>query len=120
MPRFVVLIHDHPVLHWDLMLEKEAALRTWRLARAPNESGAIAAEAIADHRLAYLEYEGPVSGDRGTVVAFDRGEFLLLVEAGDAIEVKLRGVRLRGHARLKRLPETDRWEFQYTPLATFS
>ena len=35
------------------------------------------AEALPDHRLIYLEYEGPISGDRGTVVAWDRGEYRL-------------------------------------------
>ena len=115
MLRFVVLTHDHPVLHWDFMLQNEAVLRTWRLARPPTETLPIAADAIADHRLAYLDYEGPVSGNRGSVVAFDRGEYSLVTEDGNVIEVELQGVRLRGRARLKRLSELDRWEFQFTP-----
>ena len=35
MPRFVILEHDYPELHWDLMLETAGALRTWRLLRPP-------------------------------------------------------------------------------------
>ena len=115
MPRFVILAHDHPVLHWDFMLENEATLRTWRLARPPTETGPIMAEAIADHRLAYLDYEGPVSGDRGTVTAFDRGEYSLVLEDGEGVQVELRGARLRGRARLIRLSEAGVWEFRFTP-----
>ena len=115
MPRFVILTHNHPELHWDFMLENEAVLRTWRLARPPAEAGLILAEAIADHRMAYLDYEGAVSGDRGTVAAFDRGEYSLLGEAANCVEVELRGARLRGRACLKRLSEPARWEFQFTP-----
>src|SRR5580765_3650553 len=35
MPRYVILAHDHPFPHWDLMLERDASLRTWRLATLP-------------------------------------------------------------------------------------
>jgi hypothetical protein len=115
MPRFVVLTHDHPTLHWDFMLENEATLRTWRLAVPPTEPRPIPAEAIADHRLAYLDYEGPVSGNRGTVSAFDRGEFALCHDDRDVVEVKLQGNKLRGRARLQRLPQSGSWEFEFVP-----
>ena len=115
MPRFVVLAHDHPTMHWDFMLENEAALRTWRLARPPTETRPIMAEALADHRLAYLDYEGPVSGNRGTVIALDRGEYALLTDDRRVIEIALRGVLLRGRARLNRLSDSDLWEYQFTP-----
>jgi hypothetical protein len=67
MPRFVILEHDHPELHWDFMLEAGAVLRTWRLAAPPALGQVVAAAASFDHRLLYLDYEGPVSGGRGTV-----------------------------------------------------
>lgn len=115
MPRFVVLIHDHPVLHWDFMLEKEAVLRTWRLARPPVESGPIAAEPLADHRLAYLEYEGPVSGDRGSVRRYDWGESSLLEETTDRLVVELNGTLLQGKAVINRLDSPAIWEYSFTP-----
>ena len=31
MPRFVILEHDHPSLHWDFILEVGEVLWTWRL-----------------------------------------------------------------------------------------
>src|SRR2546429_613448 len=43
MPRFVILEHDHPELHWDLMLEAGPVLRTWPLAAPPQPGGASAA-----------------------------------------------------------------------------
>jgi hypothetical protein len=115
MPRFVVLAHDHPSLHWDFMLEKEAVLRTWRLARPPGERGPIEAQPLSDHRLAYLNYEGPVSGNRGTVQRFDRGEYAAVTEADDRIEVELRGDVLRGKAVLERAATTGSWSFQLIP-----
>jgi hypothetical protein len=65
--RFVILEHDHPFLHWDLLLEDECSARTWRLLRRPCLGEPIAAEPLPDHRLMYLDYEGVVSGDRGSV-----------------------------------------------------
>ena len=56
MPRFVILEHDHPVLHWDLMLEADGVLQTWRLAQPPALACVIDASAIDDHRLFYLEF----------------------------------------------------------------
>ena len=113
MSRFVVLIHDHPALHWDLMLEKEAVLRTWRLERAPDEAGSIAAEPLADHRPVYLDYEGPVSGNRGTVRRYDGGDYKLIAETTARLEVMLAGAVLRGKAVIERCESTDFWTFTY-------
>jgi hypothetical protein len=52
MPRFVVLEHDHPHLHWDFMVQTGEVLRTWRLDKSPlagNEP--VGATSLADHRL---------------------------------------------------------------------
>lgn len=68
MPRrFAILKHDHPFLHWDLLLEEESTARTWRLLRKPCLTEPIAAQPLAPHRLLYLDYEGPVSDERGNV-----------------------------------------------------
>ena len=88
--RFVVLEHDHPTLHWDLMLEVDGVLKTWRLASPPT-IGVISAQPIADHRIAYLDYEGPISGGRGTVHRWDRGTYAVERE-----EFLMAGSRLKG------------------------
>ncbi len=108
MPRFVILEHDHPELHWDLMLETGGGLRTLRLARPPETPGlCIDAHALPAHRLHYLDYEGPVSGGRGTVKRWDRGEY---EETGDG--VRLYGTRVRGVVRLTSAGD-DRWVFEW-------
>jgi len=101
MPRYVILEHDHPVLHWDLMLETGGALRTWRLALPPSAGDIIAAKPLGEHRLAYLDYEGPVSGNRGTVTQWDRGDFEVVEQTDERLVVRLRGRRLRGTATLE-------------------
>lgn len=110
MPRFAVLSHDHPFPHWDLLLEDEVtgACRTWRLMSALDTSGEIEAEQTFDHRLMYLDYEGPISGDRGTVTGWDRGEFEWRAQWEDLCEVTLTGSRWQGTIRLSRC-DKSRW-----------
>jgi hypothetical protein len=111
MPRFVLLEHDHPILHWDLMLETGAVLLTWRLS-APLAAGvAIAAERIGDHRPIYLSYEGPVSGGRGSVTRWDGGEFDWLEDTADRKVVRLRACRSCGTCRLERKVEHQWWVY---------
>jgi hypothetical protein len=109
--RYVILEHDHPQLHWDLMLEAGDVLRTWRLARPPRQGETVAAEAAFDHRPFYLDYEGPVSGNRGTVVRWDAGTFTWLEEGEDRVAVRLHGQRLRGEAMLRR-GSAGAWTFR--------
>jgi hypothetical protein len=107
MLRFVILEHDHPVLHWDLMLESGAALRTWRLAAPPGPGADFSAALSFDHRRLYLDYEGPVSGGRGRVVRWDGGTFTWGEEGEDRLVVRLSGGRLRGTLRLDRVAGED-------------
>lgn len=102
MPRFVVLEHAWNGIHWDFMLEVGGSLRTWALESPIEPNRDIAARALGDHRLAYLDYEGPISGDRGTVQRRDRGDYELLGECPDEVRVKLRGGQIRGLAVLRR------------------
>jgi hypothetical protein len=111
MPRFVILEHDHPFLHWDLMLQVGEVLRTWRLLQPPAVGATVPAEAVFDHRLLYLDYEGPISGDRGQVKRWDSGTYSGEVAAGPCIKIELHGERLQGQALLQR-EEQGEWSFQ--------
>jgi hypothetical protein len=111
MPRFVILTHDHPTLHWDLMLEMGATLRTWRLTAAPTPGCEMAAEPIPDHRPMYLDYEGPVSGNRGSVTRWDAGTFEVIEESLDRLAVRLSGTALSGRVEIKPTPDKQRWTF---------
>jgi hypothetical protein len=108
MPRYVILQHDFPVLHWDLMLENGDVLRTWRLASPPVAGEIIAATALGDHRLAYLDYEGPLSGNRGSVAQWDCGEFEMDEHAEERLVLRLGGRRLAGTVILERAGEAWR------------
>lgn len=112
MPRFVLLQHDHPFLHWDFMLEVGTVLRTWRLLDYPAAGQTSRAEALGDHRLTYLDYEGPVSGGRGAVERCDTGTYEAVEMVEDQCVVRLHGRRLCGLATLQRTT-SDAWSFQY-------
>jgi hypothetical protein len=112
VPRFVILEHDHPTLHWDLMLEDEDALRTWRLAEIPQLNRETAAIYLARHRLMYLDYEGPVSGNRGTVSRWDAGTFTWKQDDADCLVTDLQGGLVTGVAMLKRI-KGDEWIFYW-------
>ncbi len=105
MPRFAILFHDYPSPHWDLFLEAGPVLRSWRLPTALEPGIPVPAEATGDHRLAYLEYEGPVSGGRGSVTRVDAGSFLWDREEPDRLVVRLAGHRFRGLLNLSRGPQ---------------
>jgi hypothetical protein len=114
MPRYVILEHDHPYLHWDFMLEAGESLRAWRLAAPPQPGQTVPAEELAAHRRLYLDYEGPVSGGRGNVRRWDTGTFTGEV-AGPAVTVALAGRRLQCEARLEGDATGARWHFGETP-----
>ncbi|HEX2973251.1 MAG TPA: hypothetical protein VHP11_13030 [Tepidisphaeraceae bacterium] len=67
--RYAVLRHEGiPEPHYDLLFETTAGsvLAAWRAPGWPvGEDGVVTP--LPDHRRVYLEYEGPVSGNRGTV-----------------------------------------------------
>lgn len=70
--------------HFDWMLERGGVLLTWRVREIP-VVGEVAAERLADHRVAYLSYEGEVSGGRGRVVRVRAGEAEVLEETAERV-----------------------------------
>lgn len=111
--RFVILFHQTPPGyprgdHWDFMLEAGGSLRTWALPAEPHLGQETLAEPLADHRLKYLTFEGPLAGDRGSVVRWDAGTYETLDEADGRWLVRLAGTRLTGIARFEQL-DAQRW-----------
>jgi hypothetical protein len=113
--RFVILMHDHPFVHWDLMLEADGVLRTWRLLAAPAADRIIGAEALPDHRLHYLEYEGPVSGGRGKVIRWDGGRHETRQTPQETIATIASDRLGSGRIELTRSADEDRWTFVFHP-----
>lgn len=140
MPRYVILRHTLPAesgrhSHWDFMLEfgtseAGAALRTWAIEQDPTSQQSQPAQLLADHRIAYLTYEGPISGGRGDVVRWDEGTFEVVGPqecrdvAADQIEITVTGRRLQGTVELRRRPDaaTDapNFDYRYFAAATLS
>jgi hypothetical protein len=112
MPRFAILDHDHPFRHWDFLLEDRTVLRAWRLLTEPGQGRPIRAEPLPDHRLIYLDFEGPIAGDRGRVVRWDAGSFTWDDDRADDMRVHLIGGRIVGLVTLRR--DEDGWTWQWT------
>ncbi len=108
-PRFVVLEHVHQGVHWDLMLERGDVLATWSVGSPIVPGRDLAAARLADHRLAYLDYEGPVSGDRGVVRRVAAGRYRVRQWDGDTVSVTLVGDQLSGELELSRAGGAAGW-----------
>lgn len=103
MPRFVVLEHTWGGIHWDVMLEHKGVLATWAVDSAPADGACLPARRLADHRPAYLDYEGPVSGDRGAVRRVASGFYETVSWSADCVEVRLCGGQLSGPMSARRV-----------------
>ena len=121
MSRFAILIHDQPFVHWDLLVQRDEVLRSWRLLESPDrwrsaaESTFLSAEAIGDHRLMYLDYEGPVSRERGRVARWDHGQAEWLTDSETSVRLRLSGSRLFGELTLDREPSQPLWSARFSP-----
>jgi hypothetical protein len=127
MRRFVLLYHDCPPdyerpSHWDFMLETGDVLRTWALEQLPQEwaapraqtakadpscptlaeSSKVAALPLGDHRLGYLEIEGPLSGNRGSVIRVAEGSISVESETPAEWVVALTRSTIDGRVSLSR------------------
>lgn len=113
--RFVILHHVAPAgEHWDLMLEHQGVLLTWRLPVQPDGplKLPLPATRIGDHRIAYLDYEGPVSGNRGTVRQIDWGGLRLGKTQVRRISFETAGQRLAGRFVLQHRTGDD-WTLRH-------
>jgi hypothetical protein len=121
MPRYVILHHETPAgypraTHFDLMLERGGVLRTWALDSLPIAGSAAAAEHLPDHRLAYLDFEGQIAGQRGSVTRVDAGEYHITEESPDRFVVQMRGAKLQGALTLEKVDDANqRWRVSFSP-----
>lgn len=94
------------------MLEQGEVLLTWQLLKDPADvkNFPIPALRIQDHRKVYLEYEGPISGNRGLVSRIDKGTCEILQRTSSQYVFQLDGVRLKGQFSL--VCENEEWVFK--------
>lgn len=85
-------------MHWDLMLEAQQVLWTWRIPVPPEQMGQqpVLAERIADHSPRFLTYEGPVQKNTGQVQIADSGTMFMQRAGEDHLVLKLHGKILSG------------------------
>ncbi len=102
--RYVVLRHHLPADqqdalrrgdHYDWMFEVQGRLLTWASEQfpPPGHAAAVGATLLTPHRLSYLDYEGAISGDRGTVRRIEAGHHRLLQCLADRYEFAVQGER---------------------------
>lgn len=107
MPQFVILEHRWHGVHWDLMLEVGDVLKTWAIDEPIVAGRELPARRLDDHRRHYLDYEGPVSGGRGSVRRIAQGSYKVREWTAARIAVRLEGVQLAGEAELRKLETGD-------------
>ena len=116
---YVVLFHDRESgPHFDWMFEGEEGLRTWATAERLmlDQADAATATELPLHRAAYLDYEGPVSGNRGSVRRVERGTFRVLQDATDLYELEVAGDRAgRLIFRRDHLADRSLWRIEFRP-----
>lgn len=101
MPRFVLLEHRWNGVHWDFMLEMGDVLWTWAVDAPIVAEEDLPARRLGEHRRAYLDYEGPVSGDRGHVKRVDSGTYRMLSSTAEHVRALVNGSQLVGVVDLR-------------------
>ena len=112
--QFVVQEHKTTSdIHWDVMLEDEGKLWTWRIGVHPSQIGdnPTTAERIFDHPLRFLTYEGPVQNGTASVTIVDKGSLCFQQINYQTITFELKGRILTGSFTL-RLIKTPLWTLQ--------
>lgn len=97
------------------MLESGESLRTWRLLSSPERGVIVQMEPLPHHRLLYLDYEGPVSGNRGTVHQWDQGTYSLLEGKEERLVLRMEGERCSGEAELL-CDASGHWTFRISEI----
>ena len=111
--KFIIQKHSKAdEVHWDLMLEAGAVLKTYRLGLPPEKllQKKTTAAKIFDHPLKFLSYEGSVNQGLGSVVIVEVGTYHIVSERRDRCVLQLEGKVLKGKFTLTYI-KGNRWEF---------
>ncbi len=110
---FVIQKHAARRLHYDFRLELDGTLKSWAVPKGPSLDPADKRMAVhvEDHPLAYGGFEGVIPAGQygaGTVIVWDRGEWVPLGDPAKGykdgkLKFELRGHKLQGHWTLVRM-----------------
>ncbi len=119
--QFAILEHQWNGVHWDFLIEDGSMLRAWAIDSPVMPEIDLAARELRAHRRVYLDYEGEVSGGRGTVLRWDRGECGVIEWGEDRVRLVVRGGQVVGTVELRRVEVDDvdrrRWVFRFGKLS---
>src|SRR5262245_52438444 len=110
---FVVQQHAATVLHWDLRMEIDGALKSWAVPKGPSDDPKEKRLAVhvEDHPLEYADFEGVIPKGNygaGEMIVWDRGRYVPLEDMERGLEngkllFELKGYKLRGRWTLVKL-----------------
>jgi hypothetical protein len=103
MPRFVLLEHRWKGIHWDFMLEHGDVLKTWAIDSPVVADVDLPARLLPAHRPIYLDYEGEISGNRGTVRRVAEGSYAVEIWEEGRVRVRLLGPQLVGDVEIRQV-----------------
>jgi len=112
--KFVIQEHKKEGdVHWDLMLESDGFLETYRLDLPPEEIASRPANAqkIFDHPIKFLTYEGPVNEGKGSVSISEAGTYCVAKKTDETIEMNLNGKILKGNLVMTRVTD-EQWQVE--------
>lgn len=89
------------------MLEKEEQLMTWALPHPPTFGKQVLALPLQAHRLEYLDYEGPLTENRGVVTRHDWGVYREISDDLQERVIELQGQQLCGRATIEKKTSDD-------------
>jgi bifunctional non-homologous end joining protein LigD len=111
--KFIIHRHcrENEPVHFDLMLEAQKTLWTFRIEKEPAEllKGTHKALKIFDHDLKFLSYQGSVNKGKGTVSTADAGDFKILDKKENVCLIDFSGKILKGEFELC-CKNNDEWE----------
>ncbi|EMI42170.1 ATP-dependent DNA ligase [Rhodopirellula sp. SWK7] len=82
-----VPITDHLDWFFETTLDQANSLKTFASSIEDFESSAIATTQLVDHRVAYLDYDGDVSGNRGSVQRLVTGTYQLVASSANRFAI---------------------------------
>ena len=117
------VVQEHSIdnrTHWDLMVRCGEILLTWQIDQRPEEwsETEVMCKKIFDHRLKYLNYEGPISDNRGYVKIVARGQYfdpkgkLMSCLPFDEVDLVLRSETVHGELSLCH-EDGDSWKMVF-------